>query len=312
MIILGKSFFGDKTCVECMIPMYINEINYIELSNALYDDLYFTANTATEIIPDIWEKETFLQATFDGDTIAGNMNWYLDTIGSILVKRKSNLEDKWITIYKHDVNTIDDFNFEYKDYLCNSRRKYKYAIVPVSHNDIEGSYITAINLKNGTTEIETDFNGITVYGEDKVYTSLMELGDCNTSRVHKQGIIEINNRKKPKSFKNSEINYDRINVSGLFVEFDEDKCIFDFENGNFYRKEFVDYLTDGIPKLVKLPDGRAWIVIVDSEPTDNMNGHSDIRIIDFSCVEIGDTLSEEDLFTSGLIDVEKKYWSNYY
>ena len=313
MIILGRSFYADKRCVEGIVPTYVNEINYIEIGNAVYDDLYLTANTTVVNIPSQWEKDTFLQATFDGDTVAGNMNWYLDTIGSILLKRKSNLEEDWVTIYQHDVKDVDDFNFEYKDYLCSSNRTYTYAIVPVSHNDVEGSYINAINIKNGTNEINTEFNGITVYKEGKAYTSLMELGDCNTSRVHKQGIVEINNRKKPKNFKNSEVNYDRINISGLFVDgIDDEKCEFDFVNGHYYRKEFVDYLTDGVPIFVKVPDGRSWIAVVDGEPTDNMDGHPEIRIIDFSCVEVGDVQSEEDLYNSGLINVEKKYWSNYY
>lgn len=312
MIFLGRSFFADKSCVKGIIPTYINEINYVEISNALYDDLYLTSNTSIEQIPNEWEKDTYMWATFDGDTVAGNMNWYLDTIGSILLKRKSSLEEDWITIYQHDVHTIDDFNFEYKDYLCSSRREYTYAIVPVSHNDVEGSYITAINTKNGTNEIATDFNGITIYGKGKSYVSLMEIGDCNTSRVHKQGIVEINNRKKPKIIKNSDVNYDRITISGLFVGMDDEKCEFDFTNGNYYRKEFVDYLTDGVPIFVKVPDGRSWIAVVDGEPTDSMDGHRDVRIIEFSCVEVGDSQSEEDLYNSGLLDVEKKYWSNYY
>ena len=313
MIVLGKTFFADKHCVEGIVPTYINEINYIEISNALYDDLYLTANTNVSQIPDVWEKDTYMQATFDGDTVAGNMNWYLDTISAVLLKRKSDIEDNWITIYQHHVNTVDDFNFEYKDYLCSSRRNYTYAIVPVSHNDVEGSYITAINAKNGTNEVSTNFNGITICGNGKSYTSLMELWDCNTSRVHKQGIVEINNRKKPKTFKNSEVNYDRITISGLFVGgIEDDVCKFDFMNGNNYRKEFVDFLTSGVPIHIKVPDGRSWVAVVDGEPTDNMDGHPDVRITEFSCVEVGDVQSEEDLYNSGLINVEKKYWSNYY
>ena len=76
-----------------------------------------------------------------------------------------------------------------------------------------------------------------------------------------------------------------------------------------YQKDFMDYLCDGIPKILKLPDGRLWIIQVSADPTDTADTEYNNRKITFPWVEVGDVNSEEDLYYLGLSNITEEWWT---
>lgn len=310
MLFLGLNAFGDVNSIKNYTPTHINDMNYIELSNAEIDDFYVSSDTTIDAIPSEWNSTTILHAEYNNNTIAGNINWYLDTISNVLLKRKTD-DGRWITIHNQEIKTVDDFNFQYDDYLCDSNTNYKYALVPITNGNVEGAYIYALNKETNRNEITANFEGLTIVGKDYVYTTLFEIGDCDTSREHKVGIRELMNSKKPKVFINSQTNYDKGTASGFFVRVD-DNCNIDYNLSYEYRKDILDKLTDGEPKFLKMNDSRSWIIAVTNSPTDTTKDDHDIRIIEFDWIQTGDSSSEKDLYQNGLINVTKEYWSNYY
>ena len=70
-----------------------------------------------------------------------------------------------------------------------------------------------------------------------------------------------------------------------------------------YREEIKQFLNDGRPKILKLADGRTWmIMIIDSLDEDNGSIEGYVHT-SFSWVEIGNPESSSDLYENNFIDV---------
>lgn len=85
MFLCGSSFAGgDLACA--LTPTGIENINYVELKNGIYNDLYLTKSGDFELtgrFPDEWDFDTLLWAKFNGSTNAGNVDWNLDNTSHI-------------------------------------------------------------------------------------------------------------------------------------------------------------------------------------------------------------------------------------
>lgn len=308
MFLCGSNFVGGN--LACAItPTDIEDINYIALSNGLYDDLYATKETDFEIentVPTDWDFDTVLYAKFNSNTNAGNVDWNLETVSHVILKSRKDEEFTWNTLYTKEIHTVEDFVINYPDYLVASGETKEYAIVPVLYGT-EGNY--------ASTTITPVFNKMFLIEGDTVWGTAITDGFCDTTRNIPSSTVELLNSKYPIFVRNTIANYDTGNCTGSFVPTKQDSdCELAFDSEDNYRrisyqKEFMDFIADGIPKILKLPDGRMWIVQVTPNPTDAADSTYQNRNISFSWVEIGDVNSEEDLYYLGLSDVSAEWWN---
>ena len=96
---------------------------------------------------------------------------------------------------------------------------------------------------------------------------------------------------------------------------DEESCEFAYDSDQDYerikyQRDFMDYICDSVPKILKLPDGRLWLIQVTPGPADTANQQYNDREISWSWVEIGNVNSEEDLYYLGFSDVTEEWWNN--
>lgn len=302
MIFLGLSLFGDESCVN-PTATYLEDITYIEIKNANYDELYVSNNVPDVIdatIPKEWTFDTVLHATFDDITDAGNVAWNLDNTTNILVKKREVGETKWTTIEERPVNVLEDFNFSGVDYYSKAKTDYEYAIVATLEN-VEGNY--------NISTVHSDFYGIHLAEKDNIYGTIITDDYVDTTRNVPSTVINLLNNKYPKYVSNSIANYDTGSCSGTFVYFDQDTCTYDFEHSSNQTRFVMDILTNRKPKLLKVEDGRMWLVMITGNPTDSGKDYLYNRVISFEWAEIGDCNSEEDLYYANLIDVEPNWWS---
>lgn len=308
MFLCGSSFVGGH--LACAItPTGIENINYIELANGLYDDLFVTKATDFEVsntIQNDWDYDTLLYAKFNNDTNASNVNWNLDTVSHIILKSRRKGSFKWTTLKTKEVYNINDFVINYSDYFIASGEPTEYAIVPVLYG-AEGSY--------AISSITPVFNKMFIIEGEKVWGTEITDGFCDTTRNIPSSTIELLNNKYPIFVRNTIANYDTGTCTGSFVPLvNENSCELSFEQKydyqrTSYQREFMDFISDGIPKILKLPDGRMWIIQVTPNPTDNADQVYNNRKITFSWVEVGDVNSEEDLYYLGLSDVTPEWWN---
>lgn len=305
MLLLGSTFLGgDLACA--MTPTGITDINYVEIKNGIYDDLYLTKATDFELsneCPKAWDFDTCLYAPFSNNTNAGNVDWNLETVSHLVIKRRTIGEFNWITLETKEIHALEDFQMNGVDYTNVSGADYEYAVVPVLYG-VEGNY--------STSQVHSYFSGVIIIERDKSYHTDITDGFGDYTRNIPSATIELLNSKYPVFIRNSIANYDTGTFTGNFMPA-SDGCTFDTTiDGDFsrvsYQREIMDIISDGIPKLLKFPDGRAKLVQVTPNPTDNADTVYNNRVISFSWVEIGDINSEEDLYQYGYINATEEWW----
>lgn len=81
MIFLGMSanLFGQAS--TCLMPTVVNNTTSVKLSNGIFNDLFITDDTSSTDIPmsTDWDYSTLLHARFDGDLLAGNVDFTFAT-----------------------------------------------------------------------------------------------------------------------------------------------------------------------------------------------------------------------------------------
>lgn len=306
MFFCGNNVVGGVCAIT---PTNLNNINYVELKNGMFDDLYITQNIEFEIgseCPEEWDFDTILYAKFDGSTNAGNVDWNLETISHLLLKKRKIEDFKWQTLLVKDIMSVDDFRINYNDYFIPSGSTTEYAIVPYS-NGIEGKY--------ATSKVSLQFEKVFVISGDTVWGTIISDCFCDTTRNIPSTTITLLNNKYPIYVRNTIANYDTGTCTGAFVPLvDGKECEFAYDREYdyqriSYQREFMDFISNGIPKILKLPDGRLWIIQVTENPTDTANGLYKNRYTSFPWVEVGDVNSEEDLYYLGLSDVSEEWWN---
>ncbi len=308
MFICGDNFVGGE--LSCALtPTGIKNINYVELKNGIYDDLYITKAIDFELsneCPQEWDFDTILWAKFNGTTNAGNIDWDLDVISHIILKSRTEGNYQWKTIAVKEIKTVDDYIINYPDYFTASGETVEYAVVPVSYG-CEGNY--------ATTKAMLKINKMFLIEGNIIWGTEITDGYCDTTRNIPSSTVELLNKRYPIFIRNTVANYDTGNCKGSFVPLvDENSCNLAYdEQHNYqrikYQRDFMDFICDSIPKILKLPDGRLWIIQVTPNPTDAANQSYNDRQISWNWVEIGNINSEEDLYYLGLSNVTEEWWN---
>lgn len=308
MFLCGNSFVGGGLAC-CLTPTGMENINDIELREGLYDGMYLTRATEPELsgaFPGEWDFDTLLWAKFNGSTNAGNVDWNLANTSHIILKSRTEGNFQWKTIVTKDVNDIGDFVINYPDYFIASGQSVEYAIVPVLYG-LEGSYATAKAVSSFTKMFLVE--GTVAWG-----TEITD-GYCDTTRNIPSSTVELLNSRYPVFVRNTIADYDTGSCKGSFLPLaEENECEpaygeqYDYQRTE-YQKKFMDFISDGIPKILKLPDGRLWLIQVTPNPSDTANQAYNDREFSWSWVEVGSVNSEEDLYYLGFSDVEPEWWS---
>jgi hypothetical protein len=308
MFICGNNFVGGELACA-LTPTSIENINYVELKNGIYDDLYITKATDFELTnecPKEWDFDTILWAKFSGNTNAGNVDWNLENTSHLILKSRTEGNFKWKTIAVKEVESTEDFVINYPDYFVASGQSVEYALVPVLYG-LEGNY--------ASTKITSKFDKMFLIEGNTIWGTEITDGYCDTTRNIPSSNVELLHSKYPIFIRHTIANYDTGNCKGSFVPLaDDDACELAYDSEYDYKRikyqrEFMDYISDSIPKILKLPDGRLWLVQVTPNPTDTANQAYNDREISYSWVEIGSVNSEEDLYYLGFSNIESEWWN---
>lgn len=308
MIFFGSFLSGDIMSVACT-PTDIDNINKIELSNGIYDELFATNDVESELTETIqqeWDFNTILHATFDGNAIAGNINWSVKTVSDIAIKRRKVGEFNWVTLETKKVDSPSDFSIVGTDKTAAPNFEYEYVVIPIS-NGIEGNYSSASPLKVVS-------NSLVVLDKDEIWATVVTDGYCDEVTNVPNSVITTMNDIYPTIISNTSANYKTINVNCQFFPANENGCLnysdaTDPAQITANNNAFMRFLNNKKPKILKNIDGRIWLVYVTTPPTNSADNNYLLRKITFGCTEIGDVNSEEDLYYAGLITSTEEWWN---
>jgi len=292
------SILGGKNSFDPTVTS-IETINSITLSNEMVDDLYVTKNTDSLVSPisKIWDFDTILHASFQGNLLAGNIDFTLSQCSSIRIKMREKGTYKWMTIFDISISTASDLTFERFERFCKGgKTEYEIALVPVI-NGIEGNY--SVNT------VISDFDGIVLSEKDTTFLTPLD-AKCTRQRNRTSSILNSIDGKFPTVIINSQNCYDSGTASGVFIQLNEETCDFDVENGWKYRDDFLDFLSDGKPKFLKTYDNKAYIVSIVDNPSENNDEHYQKVTTSFSWIQIGSVDDVQTYYDMGLSDINSE------
>ena len=282
--------------VNSMEPTTIDTepTEYMEISNAIFDEVYMDGDTNIPydmVIPE-WGYTTILDAKFNGNLLAGNVDFTLDSVNAMRLKRRKAGEYKWILFDEHKIVTEEDFNYVYNDITVASNTHYQYAAVPVI-NGAEGTY--------QTVDIYARFEGAFVIDPTYGYQIILNMEQGTTTRSIPANVVETVNGKYPYVFYTSQASYDRSSISGILMGLNDTTCEWDLDGAWRLRQSFREFASNRRSKLVKRYDGAIWLANIIDAITDSPAGHPQIATTNFSFVEVGDAASNRDLYEHGFI-----------
>lgn len=265
------------------------------MTEGRYGNLYITKDVSSQFsseISGVWDYNTILFAPLKSNLLAGNIEYSAEQISSIRIKRRRVGTHQWITIDEVAVNSIEDLKFERYDKFARAA-EYEFALIPVV-GGVEG------NMNINT--IQSDFSGIYIVDKENSFGTILDIALKSVNRVKPTSVISTMGNKYPFVVSNGSINYDSGEIKALFLEQDSNNEW--IVKGNYsYRKRLTDFLSNGKPKILKMDDGRCWIIRVVNDIVNSEDGHPDKVAISFSWVQTGDDESSNDLYFNNFSDV---------
>lgn len=295
---VGFDFFADVDCLNSA-PSSVDNITSTTLTNAIFDHFNVTKDVTISFTtdkPEEWNYDTIMDADFDGDINAGNVDFLIEQVSAIKIKRRIKGTFDWITLETVPISKVEDLEFTFVDRLNAYGVEYEYAFVPIL-NDIEGNYI--IN------SIYSEFNGVYIGDFNNIYRLFFEVNYSNEMRNQQIGTLQPLGRKYPVIIANGNLSYDSGTVAAMILNDDYTETRTIDKIDIVERKETLkDYLTDKKAKILKDWNGGIKLIMVSTSPTVAYKENSGMSVpqITFGWTEIGDANSQSDLYNNGVID----------
>lgn len=298
MVFLGTTFCGGKYTLFPPATAQ-SKIFTLEIKDGTYNHLYLSSNALINNTDFEWDYDTILNANFNEDLSAGNQEFNLLKTDNIVVRRREVGKQRWITLYVKEINTISDFNIHLVDKYTRANTDYEYKV---------SSYLNGVENTSIITNVYSNFDGYYITDKDCLYGTIYNIDGCDTTRNITTQTLELLNSKYMHVVSNSSADYDSGTVSGLFIQYDIPTDVLYKQAGLQFRQDVKDRLANKKPLILKIHDGRIWMIRVTGGITDSNAGHIDLRTISFEWVEVGDINDMKDLYGYGFIDVESRWW----
>lgn len=295
---LNYNFFGDGDALN-NAPSNIDNITTVKLSNAIFDHMNITRNTSTAVstnIPTTWDYDTIMDADFAGNISAGNVDFLIEQISAVKIKRRVQGEFNWLTLKTIPVNSVEDLTFVFNDLLNKHNVMYDYALVPIIE-DIEGEYI--IN------SILSQFNGVFIGDAETIYKFIYEVEYGSNQRNQQVGVFQVLGKQFPILVANGELSYETGSVTATILNDDFEKTGLIDRTAITQRKNAIkDFLTNRKAKILKDFNSNEWLCIVNSNigVTYRSNYGMGIPSITFEWTEIGQADNQQDLYNNGILN----------
>lgn len=300
MIFLGTTFCSGKYTLA-PLPTKVKPIMAVQIFDGIYNKLFLSSDTSLTVnnFDDEWTYDTKINADFDGTFEAGNVGFSTKTTDNLVIRRREIGSTDWTVIYVKPIKVADDFHVLFNDNYARAGIEYEYSLSSFC-NGIENSFIIK--------DVYSNFDGCYVTDKDSLYGTIYDLDGCDTSRNITAQTLQLLNSKYMTVVSNSSLNCDSGSVTGSFIKIDCNTNEVDKNGGLQYRNDFKNKLANRKPFILKVHDGRIWMVRPTGGIEDKQNGHPDIRQISFEWVEIGDVNDMKTLYSNGFSDVDKKWW----
>ena len=298
---LGYNFLKDGNALD-PTPTNINNITYARVQNGIFDHFNVTRNISfdyTSIIPTDWDFNTIMDAGFNGDINAGNVDNLAANVTSVRIKRRIKGTFEWITLREIPISSPNDLSFIITDNLNAYNVEYEYAWVPMT-NDVEGNYIIE--------SILSQFQGVFICDVNNIFKLQAGVEYNNNDANQQVGVFQPYNRKYPVIVSNSLINYQTGTISSWVLpeDFEDSKSLDRFEITK-EKEAILKFLMNKKPKIIKDTNGNNWLVYFTGNPSMSYNNNYGQGMVKVNAewTEVGDPNDKTDLYENGLIPTKR-------
>ena len=298
---LGYNFLKDGNALD-PTPTNINNITYARVQNGIFDHFNVTRDISfdyTSIIPADWDVNTAMDANFNGDTNAGNVDNLAANVTSVRIKRRIKGTFEWITLREIPISSPNDLSFIITDNLNAYNVEYEYAWVPMT-NDAEGNYVIE--------SILSQFQGVFVCDVNNIFKLQAGVEYNNNDANQQVGVFQPYNRKYPVIVSNSLINYQTGTISSWVLpeDFEDSKSLDRFEITK-EKEAILKFLMNKKPKIIKDTNGNNWLVYFTGNPSMSYNNNYGQGMVKVNAewTEVGDPNDKTDLYENGLIPTKR-------
>lgn len=286
-------------------PMDTTGISDIRIHNGVYDAFACSSGEVVDSskLSEDWGR-LYFKCLFNGNLDAGNIDFDVGDIQYLKIKRRRVRDTTWIdlwTILPNQTEYVDYenglWNYTRMDYTVASNVEYEYGLTAVSGNSEGNSY---------SNSVLAEFRGLFLVGregsDDIVNGTDLDV-KITTKQNRPTNVVNTLNTRYPFVIHNSQNRYKSGTLSALYLSKGQGEEEFSTENTWARRADIEDFLSDGLPKIIKYEDGRIYLVAVSSsEITETEDGHREKVSVSFDWAEIGDANDGDDLYNAGLLD----------
>ena len=298
---LGYNFLKDGNALD-PTPTNINNITYARVQNGIFDHFNVTRDISfdyTSIIPADWDVNTVMDADFNGNTNAGNVDNLAANVTSVRIKRRIKGTFEWITLREIPISSPNDLSFIITDNLNAYNVEYEYAWVPMT-NDVEGNYVIE--------SILSQFQGVFICDVNNIFKLQAGVEYNNNDANQQVGVFQPYNRKYPVIVSNSLINYQTGTISSWVLpeDFEDSKSLDRFEITK-EKEAILKFLMNKKPKIIKDTNGNNWLVYFTGNPSMSYNNNYGQGMVKVNAewTEVGDPNDKTDLYENGLIPTKR-------
>ena len=298
---LGYNFLKDGNALD-PTPTNTNNITYARVQNGIFDHFNVTRGISfdyTSIIPTDWDFNTVMDAGFNGDINAGNVDNLAANVTSVRIKRRIKGTFEWITLREIPISSPNDLSFIITDNLNAYNVEYEYAWVPMT-NDVEGNYTIE--------SILSQFQGVFICDVNNIFKLQAGVEYNNNDANQQVGVFQPYNRKYPVIVSNSLINYQTGTISSWVLpeDFEDSKSLDRFEITK-EKEAILKFLMNKKPKIIKDTNGNNWLVYFTGNPSMSYNNNYGQGMVKVNAewTEVGDPNDKTDLYENGLIPTKR-------
>ena len=297
--IVGYNFVEDVDAITTT-PTNLQNLNNTKIQNGIFDNLWITRDATSEYpssIPTTWDYLTILNANFNGNLHAGNIDFVADQITAVRIKRRIKGTFDWIILYEIPINSIEDLSFVKQDNLNQNGVEYEYAFVPMIENN-ELNYIT--------NSVVSEFNGVFICDINTIFKYYANVSYEAFERINRSTVFEPLGRQYPVVVSNALINYETGTINGTVI-LDEDlyNSALNRIGEVQYRNNLLDFLVNKKAKIIKDWCGGIWLCIIVGSPSISFFNEIGMGLakVQFDFAQIGNANNADDLYNSGMIDI---------
>ena len=301
MLFLGYKFCSGANSLT-PTPSKDGLVTAIQIFDGKYNSIFISSNTDLTManVDDEWDYDTRLATNFEQGLNAGNSGFSVKNTDHLLIKRRELGETKWTVLAVKKITKPEDFKVYYTDKYARAGVEYEYAISSTV-NGIENAYVVQ--------NVYSDFGGMYITDKDCLYGTIFDV-DCNATSMNlaNQTLERLNSKYMAVVSKSATCG-ESGSATGTYIRFDDDDVNRFNRNASIkFRAEVKNRLANKKPLILKVHDGRIWMVKVTGQPQESHDGHYDIKQLSFEWMEVGDVNDMETLYYNGFSDVTSEWW----